>query len=278
MVTVALLFLIMLMGVTPLGEARTLKRGMRGTEVVDLQTFLVDLGHQLKIDGVFGSETENLIKEIQHALGLRVDGIVGKETLLSLERLKQCVVTYTVQTGDNLTWLAKRYDTTVTNIIKYNDLANPDQIRTGQVLHIPTDALAVTSRAYLSRLKFQWPVQGKITSGYGYRTHPVTKIRHFHGGLDIAVPVGTQVRAAQSGVVIKAGGMGNYGLGVVIDHGSGYTTWYGHNSKILVRVGDLVQLGQTVAISGRSGLATGPHVDFRIKKGDQTVDPLEYLF
>lgn len=270
--------LLVLMGFTPLSEARSLKRGMRGDEIVALQKLFVDLGYEIKIDGIFGADTEKLVLGIQESLDLKVDGIVGQETLACLHQLKQSIVTYTVQTGDNLTWLAKRYQTTVTNITKYNDLTNPDQIIIGQVLHIPTDSRAVLSRSFLQRSRFHWPVQGKITSGYGYRTHPITKIRQFHGGLDLAVPVGTPVRASQSGQVIKAGNMGNYGLGVVIDHGGGFTTWYGHNSKILVKVGDWVQVGQVVTLSGRSGSATGPHLDFRIKKGDQTLDPLEYLF
>jgi murein DD-endopeptidase MepM/ murein hydrolase activator NlpD len=63
----------------------------------------------------------------------------------------------------------------------------------------------------------------------------------------------------------------------VIDHGSGVTTWYGHNSKLSVRVGDVVKQGQTIALVGKTGLTTGPHLDFRIKIGDHTVDPLQWL-
>lgn len=276
--TMTIILLSLLVLIAPLSEARVLRRGMRGNDVVTLQSLLVDLGQDLIVDGIFGPETEALVKGIQKAMGLKVDGIVGRETSALLNQLKQSVVTYTVQSGDNLTRLAQRYDTTVGNIISYNNLSNPDQIRPGQILHIPTTALMVLSRSFLTRPKFHWPVQGKITSGYGYRIHPITKVRHFHGGIDIAVAQGTPVRASAGGRVIRAGAMGNYGLGVVVDHGEGYTTWYGHNSKILVRVGETVQQGQTLALSGRTGLATGPHVDFRIKKGDQTVDPLEYLF
>jgi len=108
-------------------------------------------------------------------------------------------------------------------------------------------------------------VQGTISSGYGSRIHPVLQVRHFHGGIDIAAPEGTPVKAAEAGRVIKAGSMGNYGLGVVIEHSGGVTTWYGHNSKLLVRAGDLVKQGQTIALVGRSGLTTGPHLDFGSK-------------
>lgn len=275
---VAIILLTLLLGSALPSEARVLKRGMQGNDVASLQALLADLGLNLVVDGVFGAETESLVKGIQRAMGLKVDGLVGQQTTAILNQLKRSVVTHTVQSGDNLTRLAQRYDTTVTNIIKYNNLSNPDSLRPGQVLHIPTTTLAVLGRSFTTQPKFHWPVQGRISSGYGYRIHPITKVRHFHGGIDIAVPQGTPVRAAAAGKVIKAGAMGNFGLGVVVDHGAGYTTWYGHNSQILVRVGDVVQQGQTLALSGRTGLATGPHLDFRIKKGDQTVDPLEFLF
>ena len=259
------------------GEARVLQHGMRGNDVYALQELLMELGYDLVVDGVFGSETESLIKGIQTAVGLAPDGLVGQKTAETLNHLRKSIVSHTVQQGDNLTKLANRYDTTVTNISSYNGLQNPDRLLPGQVLYIPTDSVATLSRSLDTRLRLQWPVQGRITSGYGYRIHPILKTRHFHGGIDIAAAEGTQVKAAASGKVISVGNRGNYGLAVVLEHTGGITTWYGHNSKVLVRVGDSVKQGQTIALVGRTGLATGPHLDFRIKIGDQTVDPLEWL-
>lgn len=259
------------------GEARVLRRGMQGNEVYALQELLMELGYDLVVDGVFGSETENLIKDVQRAVGLTPDGLVGEKTIEKLNHLRASIVSYTVQQGDNLTKLANRYDTTVTNISSYNGLQNPDRLLPGQVLYIPTNSIAILSRSLTTRLRMQWPVKGRISSGYGYRIHPVLKARHFHGGIDIAAPEGTQVKAAASGKVVSVGNRGNYGLAVVLEHTGGVTTWYGHTSKVLVRLGDSVKQGQTIALVGRSGLATGPHLDFRIKIGDQTVDPLEWL-
>lgn len=269
-------FLLALIVVLP-GEARVLRRGMQGNEVYALQELLMELGYDLVVDGVFGSETEKLIKDIQRAVGLTPDGLVGEKTIEKLNHLRASIVSYTVQQGDNLTKLANRYDTTVTNISSYNGLQNPDRLLPGQVLYIPTDSIAILSRSLTTRLRMQWPVKGRISSGYGYRIHPVLKARHFHGGIDIAAPEGTQVKAAASGTVVGVGNRGNYGLAVVLEHTGGVTTWYGHTSKVLVRLGDSVKQGQTIALVGRSGLATGPHLDFRIKIGDQTVDPLEWL-
>ena len=259
------------------GEARILKRGMRGTDVYALQELLADLGYVLAVDGIFGSETESLIKGIQKATGLKDDGIVGPETGEMLNRLRESIVAYTVQKGDNLTKLARRYDTTVSNITSYNGLQNPDRLLPGQVLYIPTGSIAALSRAADQRLRMQWPVKGRVSSGYGWRIHPILKNRHFHGGIDIVAPEGTPVKAAASGKVAEVGNRGNYGLAVVLEHSGGVTTWYGHNSKVLVRVGDHVKQGQTIALVGRTGLTTGPHLDFRIKIGDQAVDPLDWL-
>lgn len=258
-------------------EAPVVHSGMRGAVVREIQELLVELGHELEVDGIFGPETKALIMQVQEALGLKVDGVVGPKTRAVLDGLKHAVVPYTVQRGDNLTALARRYDTTVSTIASFNCLANPDCLFPGQILLIPTANLPVFGPALKRQMGFFWPVQGSISSGYGYRIHPVTKERHFHGGIDIAVPQGTPVRAAQAGKVLRAGQAGSFGLAVVLDHGNEITTWYGHNSKLTVRVGDSVQRGQIIAYSGRTGVATGPHLDFRIKIRDQTVDPLEYL-
>lgn len=237
----------------------------------------MELGYDLIVDGVFGFETEQLIMDIQAAVGIKSDGLVGTQTTETLNRLKTNIVSYTVQEGDNLTKLANRYETTVRDISAYNSLQNPDRLLPGQVLYIPTDSMTVLSRSSNRKLSLQWPVLGRISSGYGYRTHPILKTRHFHGGIDIVAPEGTPVQAAASGKVVKVGSWGNYGLAVVLEHGGGITTWYGHNSKILVRLGESVKQGQTIALVGKTGLVTGPHLDFRIKIGDQTVDPLEWL-
>lgn len=161
---------------------------------------------------------------------------------------------------------------------EYNSISDPDRIRAGQRLVIPIgSAVSVPAMTGSQPPRFNWPVSGSISSPYGWRDHPITNVRHFHGGIDIAAPQGTLVRAAAAGVVIKAEWMGDYGYGVVIDHGGGYTTWYGHNSQLLVKKGDVVKAGQTIARVGSTGLSTGPHLDFRIKYNGETINPLELL-
>lgn len=118
------------------------------------------------------------------------------------------------------------------------------------------------------------PCHGKITSPFGYRYHPITGVYKLHTGVDIAVPTGTPIHAAADGVVILAGWMGAYGNAVIIDHGGGISTLYGHNSRCVVRVGQQVKRGQVIAISGSTGYATGPHCHFEKRVNGKPVNPL----
>ncbi len=176
---------------------------------------------------------------------------------------------YQVRPGDSASVIARKFNTSVPALAEANRLSDPNRLRAGQKLIIP---------GWQSDMpRFIWPVRGRISSPYGWRVHPIYKNRQFHGGIDIVAPVGTTVRAAANGKVIRSGYMGAFGYGVVIDHGRGVTTWYGHNSRLLVKVGDKVRQGQTIARSGNTGVSTGPHVDFRIKVEGETVNPAHWL-
>jgi murein DD-endopeptidase MepM/ murein hydrolase activator NlpD len=118
---------------------------------------------------------------------------------------------------------------------------------------------------------FVWPVHGVLTSGFGWRWG------RMHEGVDIAVSSGTPVVAAKAGVVIVAGWMGGYGNLVVVDHGGGVATAYGHNTSVTVGVGQQVAQGQLIAYSGNTGHSTGPHVHFEVRINGNAVDPMGYL-
>ncbi len=118
---------------------------------------------------------------------------------------------------------------------------------------------------------FIWPVHGILTSGYGWRWG------RMHEGIDLAVGVGTPVVAAAAGTVIVAGWLGGYGNLVVVDHGNGISTAYGHNTSVTVGVGQSVAQGQLISYSGNTGHSTGPHVHFEVRINGAPVDPLGYL-
>lgn len=122
-----------------------------------------------------------------------------------------------------------------------------------------------------------WPVNGVITSPFGYRTHPIFGRQILHSGIDIGVDEGTPVHAADGGVVVEAGWISGYGYCVIIDHGNGTSSLYGHNSSLAVSSGQAVSQGQVIAYAGSTGNSTGPHVHFEVRVGGEPVDPSAYL-
>lgn len=128
-----------------------------------------------------------------------------------------------------------------------------------------------------SRVRFSGgfvrPASGGIRSGYGMRFHPILKRSRMHTGVDIAGGQGDPIFAAASGVVVYAGRMSGYGNAVVVDHGGGVSTLYAHCSALLVRDGQSVSQGQTIARIGATGLATGPHLHFEVRRNGNPVDP-----
>ena len=125
----------------------------------------------------------------------------------------------------------------------------------------------------------QWPsaTSKYITSPYGTRFHPIQKRYKTHTGIDIGAASGTPVLAAESGKVIMAQWNGGYGKCVVIDHGGGITTLYGHNSSLSVSVGQKVTKGQQIALVGSTGNSTGPHIHFEVLINGKHTDPMAYV-
>ena len=124
---------------------------------------------------------------------------------------------------------------------------------------------------------FSWPVTGTITSPFGWRSNPFGGSPEFHQGLDIAAPSGTTVTAAAGGTVIMAQWYGGYGNYILIDHGGGYSTGYGHLSAIYVSNGQSVSRGQAIGAVGSTGQSTGPHLHFEVRINGKPVDPAPRL-
>ena len=124
-----------------------------------------------------------------------------------------------------------------------------------------------------------WPVPSshRITSEYGYRIHPVYKTKKFHSGIDIGAGYGVNIVAAADGTVTLSADNGGYGKCLIINHGSGISTLYGHNSVLLVSKGEKVTKGQLIAKAGSTGVSTGPHLHFEVRINGSTTDPMQYL-
>lgn len=124
-----------------------------------------------------------------------------------------------------------------------------------------------------------WPLPGynRITSPYGWRMHPTRHQQSLHTGTDISAPTGAQIVAAGDGVVIVAGWNDAYGNMVIIDHGKGISTLYGHQSALNVTEGQSVQGGQVIGYVGSTGWSTGPHLHFEVRENGDSTDPLRYV-
>ena len=122
-----------------------------------------------------------------------------------------------------------------------------------------------------------WPAEGPITSPFGWRTHPIFGTQRYHSGIDIGADYGDAVLAADGGVIIFADWMGGYGKAVIIEHGNGISTLYGHNSELVVSEGQRVRKGEMIAQVGSTGYSTGPHLHFEVRQDGSPVSPMNYL-
>ncbi|MCR4440585.1 MAG: M23 family metallopeptidase [Peptococcaceae bacterium] len=131
--------------------------------------------------------------------------------------------------------------------------------------------------AYLNALPNAWPIQGRITSGFGWRRNPFSRGQEFHEGIDIAQSYGAPIRASGDGVVTFAGYKSGWGRVVVISHGFGYVSQYCHNSSLLVSTGERVKRGQIIARLGNTGRSTGPHLHFGVAKEGKWINPMTVI-
>ncbi|MBP1757146.1 MAG: Murein DD-endopeptidase MepM and murein hydrolase activator NlpD, containing LysM domain [Firmicutes bacterium] len=170
---------------------------------------------------------------------------------------------------------------------KAEDALNQEAERIGSVIYQLQQKLAAENAARKAGGGWTWPVPGNttITSAFGWRIHPVYHYKKFHSGIDISAPLGTKVVAARSGTVLLVsapvqgrnyGGWG-YGNYIVIDHGDGKASLYGHLKQTKVSVGDEVNAGDLIGLVGSTGTSTGPHLHFEVRVNGTTVNPRDYV-
>jgi len=132
-------------------------------------------------------------------------------------------------------------------------------------------------RELLASTPSTWPLRGYLSAGFGNRPDPFTGVRDFHPGLDISVPRGTNVHAPADGVVVFSGAKQGYGNALVLDHGFGVVTRYGHLDVFNVRPGQRVRRGDVIGFSGNTGRSTAPHLHYEVWVNDQARNPIEYI-
>ncbi len=245
-------------------------------------------------------------KPLKHHLGrARLDGLPlpatqgGKAKVSYASDLKhgRSGRLHRVRPGETLFRIAASYGTSIETLRSVNRINLSHSLRVGERVHIPNDdaldtiqpdqALFLGVQRHLDRrayvpLKagdgFLWPVEGLLTSLFGTRENAMGGgSAEFHSAIDISVPSGTPVRAAQGGIIVFAGYNGAYGKAVKIDHLNGFSTLYAHNARILVHAGQMVKGAQVIALSGSTGRSSGPHLHFEVHKDGWPVDPLDYL-
>jgi murein DD-endopeptidase MepM/ murein hydrolase activator NlpD len=118
----------------------------------------------------------------------------------------------------------------------------------------------------------------RTASGWGIRMHPIYRIPRFHYGMDFTAPTGTDIFATGNGIVKEAGRDAGYGNTIIIDHGYGYETMYGHLSRIMVKIGQTIKRGDIIGLVGSTGASVGPHLHYEVSKNGQKVNPQNYYF
>lgn len=174
---------------------------------------------------------------------------------------------------ESLAELAKKYKVSSETIRKANGITTA-ALPAGKEVFLP-GAKPLPEIQYIKQKVFAWPIKAnhRLTSGFGWRVHPITGNKAFHTGLDIGAAMRTPIHAAADGVVAFAGDGGSYGNMVILRHKNGLFTVYGHASKLLVRKGKYVKRGQKIALVGSTGASTGAHLHFEVKSTEKHVNP-----
>ena len=166
--------------------------------------------------------------------------------------------------GSSKSALAKQYRTSEDRFVKISDST---WFLPGGFLS-PGEGMVFRGNGFIQPLR-----NLRVTSRYGFRMDPFSRRSTFHGGIDLGAPMGSSVHASLGGTVIRSGVAGGYGNLVVISHQYGYTTYYGHLSKILVKNGQKVSSGELIGLVGSSGKANGPHLHFEVRKNGIQKNP-----
>jgi murein DD-endopeptidase MepM/ murein hydrolase activator NlpD len=226
------------------------------------------------------------VEGISRRFGLSLDAVIASNNIRNVRRgliagekiriPNMDGIPYTVKQGDSYQKIANSMDVPLEAILDANDIQS-EAISPGTILFIPGARMKTEDLKQALGELFMYPVQGRITSGFGWRIDPFTKTRLYHAGMDLSSRFGTPVKAAAAGRVSAVGYNAIYGNFVIITHNGVYQTMYGHLSKILAVKGSYVGQGDVVGQVGSTGRSTGPHLHFAVYKNNRAINPLEIL-
>lgn len=213
---------------------------------------------------------KNKIEEIRKQLNQKDENLKTikksqEKTLIALENARTIKNSYAAELTEEELQIQKQVE-------EYNQKLNNIDAQMAILAMVNSDSEFIGG-------EFLWPIPGytTITSPFGMRFHPILHYYRSHNGIDIGATTGAPIIAANAGTVITASYVGSYGNVVMIDHGGGVVTNYAHGSKILVKVGQVVERGEVIMEAGSTGLSTGPHLHFEIKINGTFVNPLPYV-
>jgi murein DD-endopeptidase MepM/ murein hydrolase activator NlpD len=185
-------------------------------------------------------------------------------------------IPYTVKKGDSLSGIAKNWNIPIEAILDANDMES-STIIPGTMLFLPGAKMSTLELKKVLGNLFVYPINGRLTSPFGWRDDPFTGVRKYHAAIDIANNIGTPVKASLDGKVSAVGFNSIYGNYIILSHDSGYQTMYAHLNTIEVTRAQRVTQSQRIGTVGNTGYSTGPHLHFAIFKNGTAVNPLELL-
>lgn len=225
------------------------------------------------------------IDGISRRFGVRLDTLISLNGISNVRRIQAGTVIkvpnidgviHTVSRGDSLSFIAATSGLSVLDIVDANDLSS-QVITPGQVLFLPGARLPSYDLKKALGTLIAWPLRGRLSSNYGYRSNPFTNVRQFHNGIDIVASLNSAAHAAMDGRVAEIGYSTIFGNFIILTHSGGYQTLYAHMNKISVRKGQNISQGMTIGLTGSTGYSTGPHLHFGLFKNGVAIDPLKML-
>jgi murein DD-endopeptidase MepM/ murein hydrolase activator NlpD len=225
------------------------------------------------------------VSKIAKQFSISMDAVIASNGISNARRLREGEtlripnmdgVPYTVKNGDSLSKISAGMGVPLEAILDANDIQS-DAITEGTVLFIPGAKMRTEELKLALGELFVYPIRGRLTSPFGWRSDPISGARRYHAALDLAASMGTPIKAAMDGKVSVAGANSVYGNYVILSHAGGYQTMYAHMSRISVVQGASVAQGAKIGEVGSTGYSTGPHLHFAVYKNGRAVNPLDYL-